>query len=136
MCKYLSVYSVLCLLSLVFPQVYVQAFDSTHDIISADAIKQICCSVRSKRSKIRIDIMDIHKLTETKDCGLYALANAMQPHLIKCLKDPIPSPFPFIHRDMLHGDIKETKLLVSLRCSRRLPEDHGKRMIQCVHCYV
>ena len=61
-------------------------------------------------------IMCRGKLPQCKD---YNIQKDMRSHLIKCLKDSTPSPFPSIHRDMLHGDIEETKL-VSLRCSCRL----------------
>ena len=134
---------------------HVQVFDSVHEeILSADTIKQICCIVRSKRSSIKIDIMDVCQQTGTVDCGLFALAYAttlcngelpqyknyiqkeMRSHLIKCLQESTPtaSPFPSSNRNMQH-DVKRTKS-VSLHCSCRLPEDPEKRMIQCVICSV
>ena len=136
-----------------FPTGHVQVFDSMHDDISVDTINQICSIVRSKRSKIKIDILDACKQKGTNDCGLYALANAtalcegelpqskeyiqkdMRSHLIKCLKESTPSPFPSNNRDMHHHNIAKTKL-VSLHCTCRLPEDPNKRMIQCIKCEV
>ena len=58
------------------PTGHIRVFDSIHDDISTDTINQICCIVRSKRSKIKIDIIDVCKQKGTNDCGLYALANA------------------------------------------------------------
>lgn len=135
------------------PTGHIRVFDSIHDDISTDTINQICCIVRSKRSKIKIDIMDVCKQKGTNDCGLYALANAtvlcegelpqlkdyvqqdMRPHLQECLKNCTPYPFPSNHRDRHRDDIKKT-MLVSLHCKCRLPEHPDKKMIQCINCEV
>ena len=124
-----------------------------YDDISGDTVNQICSIVRSKRSKIRIDILDVCKQKGANDCGLYALANAtalcegelpqskeyiqedMRPHLLKCIKESTPSPFPSNHRYVHHDCTKNTKL-VPLHCTCRLPEDPKKRMIQCLNCEV
>ena len=77
------------------PTGHIRVFDSIHDDISTDTINQICCIVRSKRSKIKIDIIDVCKQKGTNDCGLYALANAT----LLC-EGELPQSKDYIQEDM------------------------------------
>ena len=55
---------------------HIQVFDSMYDDVTTDTVNQICSIVRSKHSKIKIEIMDVCKQKGTNDCGVYAIANA------------------------------------------------------------
>ena len=123
-------------------------YDSLHDDVSVDTVNQICSIVRSKRSKIKIEVMDVCKQHGVVDCGLYALANAtalcqgelpqsmeyiqgeMRQHLTNCIEQSCPCAFPSVCRDTFCDSLKSKS--VSIHCSCRLPAD--KRMIQCCKC--
>ena len=127
-------------------------FDSVHNNISSDTVKQICSIVHSLKKSIEIEIMDVLKQHGSTDCGLFALAYAtslclgelpterrynqgeLRAHLSSIFehRNPHPQPFPSCHREKIPASIIKRTMVIPVFCYCRLPEEGS--MIECCRC--
>ena len=130
----------------------IQVFDSVHNNISSDTVKQNCSIVHSQKKSIEIEIMDVLKQHGSTDCDLFALAYAtslclgelpterrynqgeLRAHLSSVFEhsNPHPQPFPSCHREKTPANIIKRTMVIPVFCYCRLPEEGN--MIEYCQC--
>ena len=127
------------------------SFGDTFELNDYTAL-QIASLVKTDRSQIVIHKLPAQTQSGVHDCGLFAIAyameaclgnllgsttafeqNDMRDHLIACLDSDQITPFP-----KLDGNVKNCTAQVKrfkVHCICRLPEFYDTIMIQCDHCF-
>ena len=131
------------------PSGHVNVFDSLYDTCNSFIIEQICAILCTPNDAVHLHFMDTVKQTNHSDCGLYAIAFAvdlcsgqdvckrnysavlMRPHLLNCLQNRRFTPFPASDRPISSRAIAQKKS-VHVRCYCRMPD--AGLMIQCDSC--
>ena len=122
-------------------------YDSLYNTCTDHGIEQICSILYTPNNAVHLHFMDVDKQTNHSDCGLYAIAYAidlcrdedvcfrkydtvlMRQHLSKCLESRRISAFPSSDRSSSHVVAKKS---INVRCYCRML-DAGV-MIQCNSC--
>jgi hypothetical protein len=128
-----------------------RVYCSMQQVPSSRCLYDITRFVNMKKSKIKINVMNVARQKGTKDCGVYAVAytetllsgldpvnviyeqSVMRGHLLKCLLDNNLTPFPTTsYRTTRKQCIRSVD--VNLFCVCRASNVREKPMIQCHVC--
>jgi len=118
--------------------------------VTLDTKVQIACLLQTPLPQITLKLMNIEQQQNGSDCGLYAIATAlelcagndpikaswhseeMQPHLEACLSKQKITTFPKKEREIIQDTLKTEQ--TKLYCSCRLPERRSEKMVLCCSC--
>ena len=118
--------------------------------VTLDTKVQIARLLQTPLPQITLKLMNIEQQQNGSDCGLYAIATAlelcagndptkaswyseeMRPHLEACLSKQKITTFPKKEREIVQDTLKTEQ--TKLYCSCRLPERHSEKMVLCCSC--
>ena len=129
------------------PSGYVHIYDSLYNTCTDHGIEQTSSILSTPNSAVQLHFMDVDKQTNHTNCGLYAIAYAidlccdedvcyrkydavlMCQHLSKCLESRRLTAFPGSDRPSSHVIAKRS---INVRCYCRMP--NAGLIIQCNSC--
>ena len=132
----------------------VRVYDSLYSSCSPSIQQQIACMVNTAKPAITLEFIDVHRQKGSNDCGVFAVAYAvslclneepgnlsfnLQPalrqHLIQCVEAGEFTSFPVLNRKRHEGFKVNSRQLVKVYCTCRLPRLAEIPMICCSNCH-
>ena len=119
-------------------------YDSLYQTCTDHAIDQICSIIFTPNNAVHLHFTDVHKQTNSSDCGLYAIAYAtglccgadrkydmvvLRQHLLKCLESGRITEFPSSDRENSRTCIVGNKM-IKVRCYCRLLDSGVMQFLQ------
>ena len=134
----------------------VYLYDSLYSELSIDTQVILAKLVRTSKSVLYVNVVNVQRQSGTSDCGLFAIANithiafglnpcmymfkqeAMRQHFLQCIEKEKMEPFPTL--PTLRSTRLSTKnkiVNIEVFCYCRCPDD-GSKMVGCdnAHCKV